>query len=100
MNIVETLSNVIAEQARKIAELEAFIASKMVVTIAVTKPAESGLGSIAAAHPDVPVRVGGRQPAQPRTSSVDDEEAANYYFTGKPTTSVGEVNLSWSVTKS
>lgn len=99
MNIVETLSSVIAEQAKKIAELEAFIASKMVVTIAVTKSAESGLGSIAAAHPDVPVRVGGRQHAQPHaSSSADDEEVASYYSTGKPINSVGEVNLSWSVT--
>ena len=97
MNIVETLSNVIAEQARKIAELEAFIASKLVVSITVAKPAESGLGSVAAAHSELPVRVGGRQPTQPHASSSADDEVV--YSTGSHS-STGEVNISWSVTKS
>jgi hypothetical protein len=107
MNTVESLALVIAEQARKIAELEAFIASKMVVSIAVTKPAEAGLGSIAAAHPDVPVREGGMRNAdeeryyfneKPVPGAISMPTVHKSFADDKPINSVGEINLSWSVT--
>jgi hypothetical protein len=121
MNIVETLSSVIAEQAKKIAELEAFIASKMVMTIAVTKPT-AGLGSIAEAQPDLPVRENGRQHAQAQGTArciapmdvdaarararaaarkaADEDSDATYHFFDKMVSSSGEITLVWNVANS
>ena len=114
MNTVETLALVVAEQARKIAQLEAFIASKMVVAVTVSKPAESVMGSIAAAHPDVPVRDAGRQHAHgtapteteaakarareaARKAAADEDGDATYHFYDKFVSSKGEISLVWNI---
>ena len=121
MNTVEMLSNVIAEQARKITELEAFIASKMVVSITVA-PATPAVGSIAAAHPELPVRDAGRQHAQgsarciapscdteaakaraqeaARKAADEGDESDTYHFYDKLISSKGEISLVWNVANS
>ena len=106
MNTVESLALVIAEQARKIAQLEAFIASKMVVSITVA-PATPAVGSIAAAHPELPVREGGMRNAdeeryyfneKPVPGAISMPTVHKSFADDKPINSVGEINLSWSVT--
>ncbi len=113
MNTVETLALVVAEQARKIAQLEAFIASKMVVSITVA-PATPAVGSIAAAHPELPVRDAGRQQAQgtapteteaakarareaARKAAADEDGDATYHFYDKFVSSKGEISLVWNI---
>jgi septal ring factor EnvC (AmiA/AmiB activator) len=107
MNTVETLALVVAEQARKITELEAFIASKMVVTVQVTKPAESGLGCIAPSCDTEAAKARAQEAARKaakaraHTQDVDaGDESDTYHFYDKLISSKGEISLVWNVANS